>query len=53
MLNWLNSGNDDDLRELLAIDSSAVGIQLFTDYDNLDQVKHDIINIVSYGPFDN
>lgn len=51
MMNWLDSGKDDDLYELLAIDSSSVGLKLFVNYENIDQVKYDIIDIWSKGPF--
>ncbi|EFU43847.1 hypothetical protein PVOR_01510 [Paenibacillus vortex V453] len=52
IMNWDHFGGDDELREILAIDSSSVGVKLFVDYGNLDQVKHDLIDVWSNGPFE-
>ncbi|MNW44274.1 hypothetical protein D3C74_214990 [compost metagenome] len=52
VMDWIVQGGDEKLNEMLAIDSSNNGFQLFESYNNLDQVKHDIIEVLAYGPFE-
>lgn len=51
LLNWYEEGDDIDLIETLAFDSSDFGIHLFESSKNLDAVKNDIIDIMIDGPF--
>ncbi|MNW65593.1 hypothetical protein D3C74_439890 [compost metagenome] len=52
-MDWYVNSGDEKLKEILAIDSSDAGFQLFESYSNLDQVKHDLIEVLVMGPFKN
>lgn len=51
VMNWNVNGGNDVLEELLAIDSSSVGLNLFESYNTMDEVKYDLIDVWNHGPF--
>lgn len=51
LLKWSITASDTDLLELLAFDASTAGMNLFKDYENLDQVKISLIDALVEGPF--
>ncbi|WP_434749667.1 PIN domain-containing protein [Paenibacillus amylolyticus] len=52
IMDWSANKDDEKLKELLAIDSSDVGLKLLESYDNLDQVKFRLIEVLTMGPFE-
>lgn len=51
VMDWLENPDDEKLVEILEIDSSDVGLKLLESYDNLDQVKFRLIEVLTMGPF--